>query len=38
MRTVADIFGTYQQWFQIIIASDEGIISSGTRLELLLIS
>jgi hypothetical protein len=31
-RTAADSFGTYQQWFWFKTVSDEGIISSGSRL------
>jgi hypothetical protein len=37
-RTTADSFRTYQQQFWFKTSTDEGIISSGSRLEPLLIS
>jgi hypothetical protein len=37
-RTAANSFRTYQQWFYFKTAADEGIISSSSKLEPLMIS
>jgi hypothetical protein len=38
LRTASDSFRIYQQWFWFTTATDKDIISSGSRLEPLLIS